>query len=35
MKEIIKNRLFVNYKFENIKFIKIIRKKNKNNENFR
>ena len=32
--QIIKNRLFVNYKFEDIKFINIIRKKNKNNENF-
>ena len=35
IRQIIKNRLFVNYKFENVKFINMIRKKNKNNENFR
>ena len=34
MKQIIKNRLFVNYKFENVKFINMIRKKNKDNESF-
>ena len=34
MKQIIKDRLFVNYKFENVKFIDIIRKKSKDNEDF-
>ena len=33
IKHIIKDRLFVNYKFENVKFINIIRKKSKKNEN--
>ena len=35
MKKIIKNRLFINYKLKNVKFINMIRKKNKNNENSR
>ena len=31
-KQIVKNRLFINYRFENVKFINIIRKKGKDNE---
>ena len=34
MKQIIKNRLFINYKFKDIKFIDMIRKKSKDNESF-
>ena len=34
MRQIIKNRFFINYKFENIIFINIIRKKDKINEDF-
>ena len=35
MNQIIKDRLFINYKFKNVKFINMIRKKSKDNENFR
>ena len=35
MKQIVKDRLFINYKFKNVKFINMIRKKNKDNESFR
>ena len=34
IKQIIKDRLFINYKFENVRFINMIRKNNKNNEDF-
>ena len=33
-RQIVENCLFVNYKFENVKFINMIRKKNKDNEDF-
>ena len=35
IKQIIKNDLFINYKFENVKFINMIYKKNKDNESSR